>query len=55
MKTAAGRQSSAQRDFGKRAIMNGYGYVVCRSVDGFIQTVNDYIKNQITTNNQNVQ
>jgi hypothetical protein len=44
MKTAAGRQSPAQRDFEKRVIMRGYGYVICRSVDEFVQTVNDYLK-----------
>ncbi|MDR1335941.1 MAG: VRR-NUC domain-containing protein [Tannerella sp.] len=46
MKTKAGRQSPAQKDFGKRAVMSGYGYVICQSLEEFIETVNNYLKQQ---------
>lgn len=44
MKTGKGRQSPAQKDFGKRAIMSGYMYVVCRSPETLVETVNNYLK-----------
>lgn len=44
MKTATGRQSSAQKQF--QAHMNnvGYKYVVCRSVEEFMQEVRNYLR-----------
>jgi hypothetical protein len=43
MKTSGGRQSPSQKDFEERAIFSGYGYVICRSVNEFIDTINNYL------------
>ena len=43
MKTEIGRQSPAQKNFEKRAIFSGYKYAVCRSVEEFIESINDYL------------
>jgi hypothetical protein len=44
MKTAKGRQSPAQKDFERRALMSGYGYAICRSVEEFMETINGHLK-----------
>jgi hypothetical protein len=43
MKTSKGQRSPAQKDFGKRALMSGYEYVICRSVEEFIEIINNYL------------
>ena len=44
IKTPAGRQSESQKAFEKKAIENGYKYVIIRDLDSFIQTINEYLK-----------
>jgi hypothetical protein len=44
MKAGKGRQSDAQKDFEKQAIMSGYKYVICRSLEEFVEVINDYLK-----------
>ena len=44
LKTETGRQSDTQKEFQKRVERNGYAYVICRSLDHFIDTVNNYLK-----------
>jgi hypothetical protein len=44
MKAGKGRQSPAQKAFEKLAIMSGYMYVVCRSLEEFIGTIDNYLK-----------
>lgn len=43
LKTAAGRQSKAQRDWQRAIERDGYKYVVVRSLEDFIKAVNDYL------------
>lgn len=44
MKTPRGRQSESQKAWQQAVTENGeYRYVVCRSLDGFINTINDYL------------
>ena len=43
MKTQTGRVAGTQRAFGEAAERNGYKYAVCRSLDEFMQTINDYL------------
>ena len=43
IKTEKGKQSAHQKYFETRAIMSGYDYKICRSLDEFIKTVNDYL------------
>jgi hypothetical protein len=43
LKTPRGSQSQAQRDWQKAIEKDGYKYVVVRSVQAFIQTINDYL------------
>ena len=43
MKTEKGRQSPSQVEFQKNVEQYGYKYVVCRSLDDFMQTINDYL------------
>jgi hypothetical protein len=43
MKTGKGRQTPSQTDFEKRATMSGYGYVICRSFDEFMNEIKNYI------------
>lgn len=43
MKTSTGRQSKEQRQWQKDAETNGAKYVVCRTLDGFISEVNNYL------------
>jgi hypothetical protein len=49
MKTAKGRQSEAQRGFQKWCDDNGHTYMVCRSLEGFIEVVNNFIACAIAT------
>lgn len=44
MKTGKGRQSESQKVFQAEMERNDYGYVVCRSLDEFIDEVEKYIK-----------
>lgn len=44
MKTEKGRQSPEQKQWQKKAEQQGYRYAVCRSLDDFMATVNDYLK-----------
>lgn len=43
MKTARGRQSDRQREWQKAMEENGYRYMVCRSVEEFINAINEYL------------
>lgn len=43
MKTNKGRQSPAQHEWELEAISAGNKYALCRSVDEFINAVNDYL------------
>ena len=43
MKTEKGRQSPEQKAWQKKAEAHGYKYVVIRSLDDFIETVNAYL------------
>jgi hypothetical protein len=45
MKTKEGRQRPSQKDFEKRAVMSGYGYIVCRSLEDFIVEIEEYLNN----------
>ena len=44
MKTPKGRQSKTQALFEQRALDAGYKYVICRSLEEFIDTVQGYIE-----------
>lgn len=44
MKTPTGRQSAEQKQWQRAMESQGYRYVVCRSLDDFMRTVNAYIK-----------
>ena len=43
-KTAKGRQSEFQKNFEKMVIAEGYGYRIFRSLNEFINVVEDYLK-----------
>lgn len=43
MKTDKGRQSQSQREWERRITADGYRYVVCRSLDGFMEEVDGYL------------
>ena len=43
-KTATGRQSTAQKEFENNATRDGYKYVVCRSLEQFIDEANKYLR-----------
>ena len=43
MKTGKGKQSPAQRDWQRDMTARGYRYIVCHSVDEFMDEVNDYL------------
>lgn len=43
MKAEKGRQSKEQIEFQKAVEAQGYQYTICRSVDEFIKTINDYL------------
>ena len=44
MKTQRGKQSPTQKDFQKRVESLGHKYVVCRSLDSFIEEINKFMK-----------
>ena len=44
MKTAKGQQSKLQKDFEKKVNTLGFGYVICRSLQDFVLTVENWIK-----------
>lgn len=43
MKTGTGRQSQSQKEFQAAVEAQGYRYVLCRSLEDFIEQVQDYI------------
>ena len=43
MKTRTGRQSEAQKKWQQAQEAKGYKYVVCRSVEDFIEAIEDYL------------
>lgn len=43
MKTRHGAQRDTQKRFEQLVIERGYGYVICRSLDQFIKTIEKYI------------
>ena len=44
MKTAKGRQSPEQKEWQARVEKMGYEYAVCRSLDEFINTIENYLQ-----------
>jgi len=42
-KTEDGRQSKEQKEFQKAVEAQGYQYTICRSIDEFMKTINDYL------------
>lgn len=45
MKTPTGRQSESQREWERLVTSGGeYLYRICRSIDDFIKTIEDYLK-----------
>ena len=44
MKTAKGRQSPEQKEWQKKVEGEGYRYVIVRSVEQFMNEINDYLK-----------
>lgn len=44
MKTATGRQQPTQREWQGAVEKHGYKYVICRSINDFVETVNEYIR-----------
>jgi len=47
IKTPKGKQTEKQKEFELRAKAEGYDYKVCRSLDEFMTTINEYIKNDL--------
>ena len=43
MKVGKNKLTPAQMEFQNMVIANGYTYIVCHSLDGFIWAVNDYL------------
>jgi len=43
-KSPTGRLSESQKEFWKRAVAEGYAYMVIRSFDEFMKTVNEYLR-----------
>jgi hypothetical protein len=43
MKTSIGKQSEKQKEFQTYCEKNKFKYIICRSLEEFIQQVNDYI------------
>jgi len=43
MKTDKGKQSPAQKDWQRLVEAQGFKYVVCRSLEGFKQVIDDYL------------
>ena len=44
MKTKTGKQSDSQKEWQKEVKKKGYKYVVCRSLDEFIEIIDEYIE-----------
>ncbi len=44
MKAGKGTQQDSQKEFEKKVVENGYQYVVCRSLEHFINVVSDHLK-----------
>lgn len=47
MKTPKGRQQESQREFQRRVEVLGHRYVVCRSIDDFMQKVRDWMERRV--------
>lgn len=45
-KTAKGRQSDAQKEWQREVERQGYRYVVIRTIEQFISTINEYLRNE---------
>jgi hypothetical protein len=43
VKTDKGKQSESQKQFERKAIREGYKYVICKNIDQFINEVETYI------------
>lgn len=50
MKISTGRQSPEQKDFQKQVQEAGGKYDICRSLEQFMQTINNYLKNEPVNN-----
>lgn len=46
MKTPTGRQSAEQREWQAKVESKGYRYAVCRTLDDFIATIEDYLRGE---------
>ena len=44
MKSKKGRHEDSQKAFEKKATESGYKYIICRSIDQFINEINNYLK-----------
>lgn len=44
MKTPKGRQQEMQKEWERKITADGYKYVVCRSVNEFMQEIEEYLK-----------
>lgn len=44
MKTPKGRQQTNQKEFEKKVVAEGYGYVLPRSLEEFVQVVEKYLE-----------
>lgn len=47
MKTKKGRQTNNQKEWQNKIEKYGYIYLICRSLEEFIRTINSYFKNEI--------
>jgi hypothetical protein len=43
-KTEKGKQSAAQKEWGKLVEMNGCKYIICRSFDDFCEQIKEYLR-----------
>jgi len=43
MKYEKGRQTQSQKDFETKCVKNGYKYMICRSLSGFMDEVKKYL------------
>ena len=46
MKTAKGKQSPEQKAWQEKVWAQGYEYAVCRSLDDFMNTINEYLNEE---------
>ena len=44
IKQEQGRQTKSQKDFEAKCVKNGYKYVICRGLYGFMDEVRNYLK-----------